>query len=92
MGGKKKEPVPQKIVQSASETAAKAQEKYFCLECFEVCLKGRRKEYFATVCRIDTSSINRHKQRWHNHRNIRTRMLIGSRDIVEPWASKMEAT
>ena len=39
-------------------------EKYYCLECLDISLCGK-KERFATLCRSDTSSISRHKARWH---------------------------
>ena len=44
----------------------KSSEKYICLECLDICLKEKREERFATICRIDASSVKRHKARWHN--------------------------
>lgn len=41
-------------------------ESYTCLQCFELHLKGKRDKRFASLCRMDTSSVKRHKERWHN--------------------------
>ena len=44
----------------------KRNEKYICLECLESCLRSKREEKFASLCRTDASTIKRHKSRWHN--------------------------
>jgi hypothetical protein len=35
------------------------------MECLKLSLLGKRDEKFASLCRNDTSSIKRHKERWH---------------------------
>ena len=40
--------------------------KYFCLECLEISLQGKMDERCVTLSRVNTSSVNRHKMRWHN--------------------------
>ena len=58
-------PEKRKNVQSRSQSE-RLQEKYFCLQCLEISLRGMREERFASLCRIDQSSLKRHKARWHN--------------------------
>ena len=37
-----------------------------CLQCFELLhLKGKLDEKFTSICRVDKTSIQRHKDRWH---------------------------
>lgn len=40
-------------------------EKHVCLQCLELSLQGKHEERFASICRLDSSSIQRHKGRWH---------------------------
>ena len=44
----------------------KMSEKHVCLQCMEMHLQGKRDERFTSICRLDPSSIKRHKERWHN--------------------------
>ena len=65
-GSKKKDPVPEKRTKIEAKTKPKrAVEKYYCMECLELYFSGKREERFAMLCRIDVSSVNRHKNRWH---------------------------
>lgn len=43
----------------------KSKENYVCLECLESLLQRKLDEKNACVCRINTSTINQHKRRWH---------------------------
>ena len=63
---KEKNPVPEKKQKLTISRPEKRNEKYACLECLESCLRGKREEKFTTLCRTDTSTIKRHKSRWHN--------------------------
>lgn len=40
-------------------------EKHVCLQCLELSLQGKHEERFASICRLDSFSIQRHKGRWH---------------------------
>ena len=59
-------PAKQKKPSHKGSKEDKPSEKYICLECLDICLKGKREERLATICRIDASSVKRHKARWHN--------------------------
>ena len=50
-----------------SSTGAKGDEqlKYFCIECFEAALQQKSDEKYVQICRLDNTSIKRHKFRWH---------------------------
>ena len=58
-------PVPEKKRNLGPTKAEKSREKYACIECLKLSLLGKRDEKFASLCRNDTSSIKRHKERWH---------------------------
>ena len=53
-------------------------EKYYCLECLDISLRGKKEERFATLCRNDTSSISRHKARWHKTPESHTCTIVPS--------------
>ena len=64
---KTKDPVPEKKQKFPSKNKPeKMPEKYSCLQCLEISLRGKRDEKFSSLCRNDASSLNRHKARWHN--------------------------
>ena len=66
---KEKNRVPekkQKLTMPSMRRPEKKNEKYICLECLESCLRSKREEKFASLCRTDASTIKRHKSRWHN--------------------------
>lgn len=56
----------QKLTMLSMRRPEKRNDKYVCLECLENCLRGKREEKFASLCRTDASTIKRHKSRWHN--------------------------
>ncbi len=58
---KKQDVVPDKK-QKVVTAATKKLEKHICLQCLELCLQGKREERFVGLCRIDASSIKRHKE------------------------------
>lgn len=58
-------PVPAKKTKSVALNTKKS-EKHVCLQCMELHLQGKRDERFTSICRLDSSSIKRHKERWHN--------------------------
>ena len=62
---KKGVPVPEKTRKIVPIKAGKNQEKYVCIECLKQSFLGKRDGKFASLCRSDTSSIKRHKERWH---------------------------
>ncbi len=74
----KDEPLPNKKVKKSTGKVEKLQEKYFCLKFLEVRLQGKREERFTSVCRMDASSINRHKKRWHNLPNTTASTFVPS--------------
>ena len=43
----------------------KQRENHVCLQCMEQCLQGKQEERSSSICRLDNSSIQRHKDRWH---------------------------
>lgn len=47
------------------ETGAQNKEKYVCLQCLELHLKGKLDEKFTSICRVDKTSTQRHKDRLH---------------------------
>ena len=64
---KTKDPVLEKKQKFPSKNKPeKIPEKYSCLQCLEISLRGKRDEKFSSLCRNDPSSLNRHKARWHN--------------------------
>lgn len=62
--GEEKHPIPEKKRKKVDNKADKGK-KYVCLQCLEQHLKGKQDERFTSMCRADTSSITRHKKRWH---------------------------
>ena len=76
-----KAPIPEKKqklpLRRKPERTASA-EKYFCMQCLEISLLGKREERFATLCRSDTYSIARHKARWHNTPEYHTCTIVPS--------------
>lgn len=58
-------PVKKQKLGSSNKSVTKS-EKFFCVQCLKMSLIGKREERFATLCRIDESSVARHKARWHN--------------------------
>ena len=60
-------PKVKKVKQSETSTSAHAKNPGFaCLECVKEVSKGKRDEKTAYICRKDSTSINRHKTRWHS--------------------------
>ena len=45
--------------------ARDTKEKHVCLICPELSLQGKHEERFTSVCQLDSSSIQRHRERWH---------------------------
>ena len=43
----------------------KQKEKHVCLQCLERYLQGKQEERSSSICRPDNSSVQRHKNRWH---------------------------
>ena len=78
----RKSPVPvkkQKLsTKSKAEKSASATGKYFCLECLEDSLLGKKEEKFAAICRSDSSSVARYKARWHKIPESRTCTIVPS--------------
>ena len=58
-------PIPEKKNKIVGLNTKKS-EKHVCLQCMELHLQGKRDERFTSICRLDPSSIKRHKGRWHN--------------------------
>ena len=54
-----------KLLPDTKKTKSSESESYTCLQCFELHLEGKRDKRFASLCRIDPSSVRRHKERWH---------------------------
>ena len=50
---------------SSTCTKKGEQQKYLCLECFEAALQRKSDEKYSQICRWDTTSVKRHKFRWH---------------------------
>ncbi len=57
--------VPNKKNKPENVQNAKNPNKFYCIECFEASLQGKMEERCASICRIDKSSVDRHKLRWH---------------------------
>ena len=78
----RKSPVPEKkqklSTKSKAEKSASATGKYFCLECLEDSLLGKKEEKFAAICRGDSSSVARHKARWHKIPESQTCTIVPS--------------
>ena len=78
----RKSPVPEKkqklSTKSKAEKSASATGKYFCLECLEDWLLGKKEEQFAAICRSDSSSVARHKARWHKIPESQTCTIVPS--------------
>ena len=43
----------------------KQKEKHVCLQCLERYLQGKQEERSSSICRPDNSSVQQHKNRWH---------------------------
>ena len=56
----------------------KSSEKYVCTKCLELSHRGERDEKFASLCRSDSSSVNRHKERWHKGEESRSCTIVPS--------------
>ncbi|CAB3992085.1 Hypothetical predicted protein [Paramuricea clavata] len=61
--------IPEKRKKTLVQKKDKNADKYICLQCFELSLQGKQDEKCASICRIDQSSIKRHKHRWHTSPN-----------------------
>ena len=62
----------------ATNKNVKSSEKYVCIKCLELSLRGERDEKFASLCRSDSSSVNRHKERWHKGEESRSCTIVPS--------------
>jgi hypothetical protein len=51
--------------QCVNETGEKDKAKYVCLECLELHLRGKLDDKYTSICCLDKTSIQRHKNRWH---------------------------
>ena len=45
--------------------ARELKEKHVCSQCLQLSLQGKHEERFSSICRLDSSSVQRHKERWH---------------------------
>ena len=70
-------PVPEKKNKTVGLNTKKS-EKHVCLQCMELHLQGKRDERFTSICRLDSSSIKRHKERWHNLPNNKSCSFVPS--------------
>ena len=66
--------------------ARDTKEKHVCLQCLELSLQGKHEERFTSVCRLDSSSIQRHKERWHKLLERKTCTFV---PISSPAASRI---
>ena len=70
------------------EKSSKPPEKYFCLECLELSLKGEMAERFTSLCRVDESSVKRHKERRHQQTGQRKATIVPATAKEVEWLRK----
>ena len=69
---------------SKTKPVNEKKQNYKCIECFSLVLNGSRQENTCEIYRNNVSSIQRHKERWHNKDNKKcTFVPADSREIID---------
>ena len=60
------------------KTSKKVAERFHCLECLELALRGELPHRFSSLCRRDDYSIKRHKERRHQTAKLEKCTIVPS--------------